>query len=69
MDPVKNCSFTGNQLGIQPHSFVEIVEMLADDCETVTGIRPKTPFNKKNAEILFITPSGDVFADLLDDRA
>lgn len=63
MDPVKNCSFTGNHLGIQPHSFVEIVEMLADDCETVTGIRPKTPFNKKNAEILFITPSGDVFAE------
>ncbi len=63
MDPVKNCSFTGNHLGIQPHSFVEIVEMLADDCETVTGIRPKTPFNKKGAEILFITPSGDVFAE------
>ena len=63
MDPVKNCSFTGNHLGIQPHSFVEIVEMLADDCETITGIRPKTPFNEKGHEILFITPSGDVFAD------
>ena len=53
MDPVKNCSFTGNHLGIQPHSFVEIVEMLADDCETITGIRPKTPFNEKGHEILF----------------
>jgi Fe-S oxidoreductase len=63
MDPVKNCSFTGNHLGIKPHSFVEIVEMLADDCETITGIRPKTPFNEKGHEILFITPSGDVFAD------
>ena len=63
MDPVKNCSFTGNHLGIQPHSFVEIVEMLADDCVTITGIRPKTPFNEKGHEILFITPSGDVFAD------
>ena len=63
MDPVKNCSFTGNHLGIKPHSFKEIVEMLADDCETVTGIRPKTPFNEKGHEILFITPSGDVFAD------
>lgn len=47
MDPVKNCSFTGNHLGIQPHSFVEIVEMLADDCETITGIRPKTPSTKR----------------------
>ena len=37
--------------------------MLADDCETITGIRPKTPFNEKGHEILFITPSGDVFAD------
>ncbi|MDE7065051.1 MAG: [DsrC]-trisulfide reductase DsrK [Desulfovibrionaceae bacterium] len=63
MDPVKNCNVTGNHLGIQPHSFKEIVEMLADDCETITGIRPKTPFNEKGHEILFITPSGDVFAD------
>ncbi len=63
MDPVKNCNVTGNHLGIQPHSFVEIVEMLADDCEEVCGIRPKTPFNEKGHEILFITPSGDVFAD------
>ena len=45
MDPVKNCAFTGNHLGIKPHSYKEIVEMLADDCEYVTGIRPKTPRN------------------------
>ena len=57
MDPVKNCSFTGNHLGIQPHSFVEIVEMLADDNETITGICPKTPFNDKAQEIVCITPS------------
>ncbi|MBQ1330731.1 MAG: (Fe-S)-binding protein, partial [Desulfovibrio sp.] len=31
MDPVKNCSLTGNHLGIKPHSYKEIVEMLADD--------------------------------------
>lgn len=63
MDPVKNCAFTGNHLGIKPHSYKEIVEMLADDCEYVTGIRPKTPFNERGHEILFICPSGDVFAD------
>ena len=63
MDPVKNCSFTGNHLGIKPHSYVEIVEMLADDCEDIVGVRPKTPFNERGHEILFICPSGDVFAD------
>ncbi|MBQ1846279.1 MAG: (Fe-S)-binding protein [Desulfovibrio sp.] len=63
MDPVKNCSLTGNHLGIKPHSYKEIVEMLADDCEDIVGIRPKTPFNERGHEILFICPSGDVFAD------
>lgn len=63
MDPVNNCSRTGNHLGIQPHAFKEIVEFLADDCETVTGIRPNVPLNEKGHEILFITPSGDLFAD------
>ncbi len=63
MDPVNNCNRTGNHLGIQPHAFKEIVEFLADDCEEVTGIRPHVPLNEKGHEILFITPSGDVFAD------
>ena len=63
MDPVSNCNRTGNHLGIQPHAFKEIVEFLAEDCETITGIRPKTPLNEKGHEILFITPSGDVFAE------
>lgn len=63
MDPVSNCNRTGNHLGIQPHAFKEIVEFLADDCETVTGIRPNVPLNERGHEILFITPSGDVFAE------
>ncbi len=63
MDPVSNCNRTGNHLGIQPHAFKEIAEFLADDCEEVTGIRPHVPLNEKGHEILFITPSGDAFAD------
>ena len=63
MDPVSNCNRTGNHLGIQPHAFKEIVEFLCDDIETITGIKIKPPFNEKGHEVLFITPSGDVFAD------
>lgn len=63
MEPVRNCNRTGNHLGIQPHAFKEIVEFMCDDIEDVTGIKIKPPFNEKGHEILFITPSGDVFAD------
>ena len=61
MDPVSNCN--RNHLGIQPHAMKEIVEFLCDDIETITGIRIDPPFNEKGHEILFITPSGDYFAD------
>ena len=63
MDPVSNCNRTGNHLGILPHAFKEIVEFLCEDIEAVTGITIQPPFNEKGHEILFITPSGDVFAD------
>ena len=63
MDPVSNCNRTGYHLGIQPHAMKEIVEFLCDDIETITGIRIDPPFNEKGHEILFITPSGDYFAD------
>lgn len=61
--PVANCYKKGNHLGIQPHALKDMVEMLADDIEDVTGIRVEPTFNRKGAEILFIPPSGDVFAD------
>jgi Fe-S oxidoreductase len=63
MEPVANCNRTGNHLGIQPHAFKEIVEFLCEDIETVTGITIQPPFNEKGHEILFVTPSGDVFAE------
>ncbi len=61
--PVANCYRTGNHLGIQPHAFVDMIDFFQDDIEEIVGIRPEPQMNKKGADILFITPSGDVFAD------
>ncbi len=61
--PVSNCYRTGNHLGIQPHAFKDMLEFFVDDIEEITGVRVEPSFNRKGAEILFITPSGDVFAD------
>jgi Fe-S oxidoreductase len=63
LEPAANCNRTGNHLGLQPHAFKSNVEMLCDDIETVTGIKIEVPFNKKGADVLFITPSADAFAD------
>ncbi len=61
--PVANCYITGNHLGLQPHTYKDMIEFLCDECEEVVGVRPQPTFNRKGAEILFVTPSGDVFAD------
>jgi len=61
--PVANCYRTGNHLGIQPHAFKDMIEFFVDDIEEKTGVKVEPSFNKKGADILFVTPSGDVFAD------
>jgi len=61
--PVANCNRTGNHLGIQPHAYKDMIEFFVDEIEELTGIKVEPTFNRKGAEILFITPSGDVFAD------
>ena len=61
MTPVANCYRTGNHLGIQPHGFKEMMEFFGDDIEDITGVKVDIPINKKGAEILFVTPSGDYF--------
>jgi Fe-S oxidoreductase len=63
LEPVANCYRTGNHLGIQPHTMKDTLEFFADEIEDITGIRVDVPINKKGAEILFVTPSGDYFAD------
>jgi len=61
--PVANCFHNGNHLGIQPHAFKDMIEFFVEEIEAVNGVRVEPTFNRKGAEILFITPSGDVFAD------
>ena len=61
--PVSNCYKTGKHLGIQPHAFKDMIDFFTEDIEEVTGINVEPQLNKKGADILFITPSGDVFAD------
>jgi len=61
--PVANCYMKGNHLGLEPHTIVGNLEYMLDDIETITGIKVQPTFNRKGAEILFVTPSGDLFAD------
>jgi Fe-S oxidoreductase len=61
--PVNNCFHTGNHLGLKPHTFKENIDYLLEDIEEYTGVKINPTFNRKGAELLFITPSGDVFAD------
>ncbi|HAK61222.1 MAG TPA: menaquinol oxidoreductase [Nitrospiraceae bacterium] len=61
--PVANCYMKGNHLGLEPHTITSNLEYMLDDIETVTGIKINPSFNRKGAEILFVTPSGDLFAD------
>jgi Fe-S oxidoreductase len=61
--PVANCYKKGNHLGLEPHAITSNVEYLIDDIEEITGINIEPSFNRKGAEILFVTPSGDLFGD------
>ncbi len=63
IEPAANCFRTGNHLGIQPHGIKDSMEFLADDIAEKTGIKIEVPLNRKGAEILFVAPSGDIFAD------
>jgi len=63
MEPVANCSRTGNHLGIQPHGLKDTLEFFCEDIEEITGIHIDPPINKKGADILFVTPSGDFLAE------
>jgi len=63
IEPVANSFRTGNHLGIQPGGVKDMLEFLAEDIEERTGVRVEVPINKKGADILFIAPSGDYFAD------
>jgi Fe-S oxidoreductase len=61
--PVANCYMKGNHLGLEPHTIKSSIEFFLSDIEDITGIKIEPTFNRKGAEILFVTPSGDLFAD------
>ncbi|EGO65208.1 sulfate reduction electron transfer complex DsrMKJOP subunit DsrK [Acetonema longum] len=61
--PVANCYMKGNHLGIQPHGLVDSMDFLTENIRDITGITIAPAFNRKGAEILYVPPSGDVFAD------
>jgi len=61
--PVANCYKKGNHLGLEPHAIAGNIEYMLDDIEEITGIKVEPTFNRKGAEILFVTPSGDLFGD------
>lgn len=63
MTPVANSYRTGNHLGIQPHGFVDSIEFAVDDLKDIIGIKVEAPINKKGAEVLFVAPSADYFAE------
>lgn len=63
VEPAANCFRTGNHLGVLPHTFKDNLEFAAADLEENTGVHVEVPINRKGAEILFVTPSADYFAD------
>jgi len=63
MASIASCYEKGNHIGAPPHAYYDMIDFFCDECEEVTGIRPHPSFNRKGAEILFIAPSGDYFAD------
>ncbi len=63
IEPVANCDRTGNHLGIQPHTFKDNIEFLVDELEGATGVRVDPSINRKGAELLFVVPSADYFAE------
>jgi len=63
IEPVANCFRTGNHLAIQPHGLADTLEFMVDDIEETTGVKVDLPINKKGAEVLFVTPSGDFVAE------
>ncbi len=63
MASVASCYTKGSHIGATPQAFKDMLDFLAEENERITGIETPVTYNRKGAEILFITPSGDYFAD------
>ncbi len=62
LDPAAKCYRIGNHLGVPPHAFKEVINTAIEDIKEITGIKVEVPINRKGAEVLFVSPSGDYFA-------
>jgi Fe-S oxidoreductase len=60
---VAQCYDKGSHIGATPQAFKDMIDFMAEENERITGIATPAPINKKGAEILFVVPSGDYFAD------
>ena len=60
---VAKCHRVGNHIGMEPQTMKESIDFLCDDIEEITGVRIEPSFNRKGAEILFVTSSGDYYAE------
>jgi len=63
VNPVSNSFHKGNHLGLEPNAIRMTIEFFVEEIEDITGIKIEPTFNRKGAEILFVTPSGDLFGD------
>ncbi len=63
MASVASCYTKGSHIGAPPQAFKDMLDFLAEENERITGVETPVTYNRKGAEILFITPSGDYFAD------
>jgi Fe-S oxidoreductase len=63
MASVASCYTKGSHIGATPQAYKDMIDFLAEENERITGISTPVTYNRKGAEILFITPSGDYFAD------
>lgn len=60
---VAQCYDKGSHIGATPQAFKDMIDFLAEENERITGITTPVSYNRKGAEVLFVMPSGDYFAD------
>jgi Fe-S oxidoreductase len=60
---VAQCYDKGSHIGATPQAFKDMMDFLAEENERITGITTEVSYNRKGAEVLFVMPSGDYFAD------
>jgi len=63
VEPASNCFRTGNHLGVLPHTLKDNIEFAAQDLYDNTGVKVDVSINRKGAEVLFVVPSADYFAE------